>query len=203
MDKIKQWFVGVFDKLKKIWKDFEDKNPKISQWVREGGLFLIISNVITFLRGFSIDWLTALLKHLNVSTAAFGWPNITLDIFGVAIPLTIIGDVEGEGLAATIGLWASSFIFEVINFFMQRKYTFRSNGNLWFQCPIYFLAWMVVMFVVNPLLVIMKSLLMGLIPGFIITVVASFLQGSISVVVMFFVNKIIFTDAPKQEELAK
>ena len=181
------------EKLKKWWHDFEAKNPKLSQWVREGGLFLIISNAITIFRGLATTGLTDLLKVAGVSTEPCFWPTESF---------YIIGDLK-DGLAGTIGLWVPSFIFEVINFFMQRKFTFRSNGNLWFQCPIYFVAWMIVMFILTPILGLLKTLLLGLIPGFIITVVASFLQGSISVVVMFFVNKIIFTDAPKQDELAK
>ena len=56
------------------------------------------------------------------------------------------------------------------------------------------------MFIVNPILVILKDLLAGF-PSGIITVAVSFLQGFISVAVMFFVNKIIFTDSPKEEQL--
>jgi hypothetical protein len=61
---------------------------------------------------------------------------------------------------------------------------------------------MVVMLIVNPMLVILKEVLAGL-PQGIITIILSYLQGCVAVVIMFFVNKIIFTDAPKQEELAK
>jgi hypothetical protein len=50
----------------------------------------------------------------------------------------------------------------------------------------------------------LKGLLGGfMVPDEIIGHITTFIQGGVSMVVMFFVNKIIFTDAPKQEELAK
>ena len=206
MENIKNWFVGIFNKLKNWWKSFEAKNPKLSQWVREGGLFLIISNAITIVRGLAQGWLTSLFAALGVSTLTWGWPDVTFSLFGKDINFMIFGSAGSEtgdgnfGLAAVIGLWVASFVFEVINFFMQRKFTFRSNGNLAFQGSIYFLAWVFGMLVVNSVFSILNGVLVGLLPAAIINVLLSFLQGTIFVVVMFFINKIIFTDAPKTEE---
>ena len=198
MENIKKFFVAIGDKLMAWWRGFEGKHPKLSQWLREGGLFLIISTAITIVRGVAITGLTELLKVCGVDSAAWCWPNgVFVNILNMQIPLTIIGDMK-DGIAGTIGLWVSSFVFEVLNFFIQRKYTFRSNGNLWFQGPIYFVAWMIVMLIVNPMLVILKEVLAGL-PGSLITILLSYLQGCVAVVIMFFVNKIIFTDAPKDE----
>lgn len=36
------------NKLKSIWSSFADKYPSASKWIREGGLFVIISNLIAF-----------------------------------------------------------------------------------------------------------------------------------------------------------
>ena len=55
------------------------------------------------------------------------------------------------------------------------------------------------MLVVNSVFSILNGVLVGLLPAEIINVLLSFLQGTIFVVVMFFINKIIFTDAPKEE----
>ena len=33
--------------LKQFWLSFAQKHPKLSQWVREGGLFILVSNLIT------------------------------------------------------------------------------------------------------------------------------------------------------------
>ena len=37
-----------------IWKAFETKKPKLAKWVREGGLFVIVSNLITVLKYFML-----------------------------------------------------------------------------------------------------------------------------------------------------
>lgn len=31
----------------KFWNDFAEKHPAAAKWVREGGLFVIVSNLIT------------------------------------------------------------------------------------------------------------------------------------------------------------
>ena len=33
--------------IKNLWQNFADKHPGASKWVREGGLFVIVSNLIT------------------------------------------------------------------------------------------------------------------------------------------------------------
>ena len=34
----------------KFWNDFVEKHPKAAKWIREGGLFVIVSNLITVFR---------------------------------------------------------------------------------------------------------------------------------------------------------
>ena len=203
MDKIKQWFVGAFDKLKGMWKDFENKNPKISQWVREGGLFVLVSNFVTILRALLMTFLTPAFEGLGKHS--WGWPDITF-----AIPMTdksftfnVIGYGEDVGgFAYFIAFLVASLFCEVINFFMQRKFTFRSNGNLAFQGSIYFVAWCLVTVIVNAVNSVWTGIAVHFLPDVIYNLLTTFIQGGISMVVFFFVNKIIFTDAPKQDELA-
>ena len=33
--------------IKNLWQNFADKHPGASKWIREGGLFVIVSNLIT------------------------------------------------------------------------------------------------------------------------------------------------------------
>jgi len=201
MEKIKNWFVGIFDKLKKIWKDFEDKNPKLSQWVREGGLFVLVSNFVTIIRGFLYGWLEPLYSFLG--DASWGWPNANFELFGQPINFMIVGfDQKDGGLAYTASFWTASFLCEALNFLMQRKFTFRSKGNIAFQGSIYVVAWAFIMVIINSIVSILKGLLGGFqVPDEIIGLITTFIQGGVSMVIMFFVNKIIFTDAPKAEQL--
>ena len=38
------------DKSNNIWNRFAEKHPSASKWIREGGLFVIVSNLITVLK---------------------------------------------------------------------------------------------------------------------------------------------------------
>jgi putative flippase GtrA len=205
MDKIKQWFAGVFDKLKKIWKDFEDKNPKLSQWVREGGLFVLVSNFVTILRSLLMTFLTPAFIGIW-GKDPWGWPQVEVPIpfIDKTFEFNIIGYGEDVGgFSYFIAFLIASLFCEIINFLMQRKFTFRSNGNILYQGSIYFAAWCLVTVIVNAVNSVWTGIAVHFLPDLIYNLGTTFLQGGISMIIFFFVNKIIFTDAPKQEELAK
>ena len=43
----------------KFWKDFVEKHPAVAKWVREGGLFVIVSNLITVFKYLLLTFLPA------------------------------------------------------------------------------------------------------------------------------------------------
>ena len=43
----------------RFWKDFVEKHPAIAKWVREGGLFVIVSNLITVFKYLLLTFLPA------------------------------------------------------------------------------------------------------------------------------------------------
>ena len=57
-----------------VWKAFEEKNPKLAKWVREGGLFVIVSNLITVLKYLMLQFLPFLFAGMG--SQSFGWPGI-------------------------------------------------------------------------------------------------------------------------------
>lgn len=185
------------EKLKNLWQGFVDKNPKLAQWVREGGLFILISNLITIVRALLMTLFTNIFVSLGMSTASWGWPNIEANLFGASFTFNIVGYSEDvKGFSYFIAFVVASLICEVINFFMQRKYTFRSNGNIARQGAIYFVAWIVVTIIVNSI----NSVWTGVahtfnLPAVLYNLLTTVIQGGVSMVVFFFVNKIIFTDS--------
>ena len=105
---------------------------KLSQWIREGGLFVLISNVITILRSLLMTYLTPEFAFLG--TNSWGWPNIEVTVPGIeeSFVFNVIGyDEAVGGLSYFVAFIVASFACEVINFFMQRNITFRSKGNGW------------------------------------------------------------------------
>ena len=206
MEKFKQFWINLFAKIKGAWQRFVDKRPKLAKWIREGGLFVLISNLITIVRALMMTLLTNMFVALGVSTAAWGWPNIDVSLFGTSFTFNVVGYGEDvKGFAYFIAFVIASLVCEVINFFMQRKYTFRSNGNIVRQGAIYFVAWIVVTVIVNSI----NSVWTGVahtfnLPAVLYNLLTTVIQGGVSMVVFFFVNKIIFTDAvePSKKDAA-
>ena len=55
-------------------KAWAENNPKVAQWVREGGLFVLVSNVITVFKYMLLTFLPAAFAFLG--TRDFGFPGI-------------------------------------------------------------------------------------------------------------------------------
>lgn len=183
-------------KIKEWWQSFEHKNPKISTWVREGGLFFLVSNLITIIRGLLIGFLQPAFGFMG--TAAIGFPNLTLNIFGIEFSWYIIGASEAQGgvsyfTAFIISMW----VCEIINFFLQRKFVFRSTGRIGRQLVLYFLAFTLVTCVVNALSNIWIGVASNFVSPLIYNLGTTFLTGGVAMVVFFFANRFIFKESDK------
>ncbi len=183
-------------KIKQLWNSFADKNPKISQWVREGGLFFLVSNLITIVRGLMISVLKPIFGFMG--TGAVGFPDITLKLFGVEFSWYIIGASEKQGGAAyftafLISLW----VCEIINFFMQRKFVFRSNGKIGRQAALYFTTFVFITCVVNAVSNIWIGVAESFVPEVVYNLGTTFITGGVALVVFFFANRFIFKDVKK------
>lgn len=185
------------EKLKNLWLGFEKKYPKASQWVREGGLFVLVSNLVTILRALMMTFLTPAFAFLG--THSWGWPNVELTVFGVPFTFNVIGYEEKVGgFAYFIAFLVASLFCEIINFLMQRKFTFRSKGNIAIQGSIYFVAWCVVTVIVNAINSVWVGVASAFLPPVLYNLLTTVIQGGVSMVIFFFVNKIIFTDKPAE-----
>lgn len=187
--------------LEKI-KSWAEKNPKVAQWVREGGLFVLVSNVITIGKAIALTFLPGLFAYLG--SEAFGFPGIELNLFGVTFDWYIIGyGAEEGGLAYFTAYMVAMFIGEFINFFIQRSWVFRSKGNILHQGMWYLLAFCVVTCVVNSINCIWLALSGALLAGpewtLLKSIVTTVMNGGISLVVFFVVNKIVFSDGQPAE----
>lgn len=64
----------------------------------------------------------------------------------------------------------------------------------------YFLAWVVITIIVNSINCVWVAVASQLVPDFIYNIGTTVLNGGVSMVVFFVVNKIIFSDAQTQEK---
>lgn len=178
-------------------KAWAANNPKIAQLIREGGLFVIVSNVITILKAIALMFLPAAFAFLG--TRDFGFPGIQMELFGIPFKWYIIGySSEAGGLAYFTAYMVAMFAGEVINFFIQRSFVFRSKGNIAYQGMWYLFAFCVVTCVVNSINCVWVDVVKYLLPpvlSWLHSIGTTVLNGGISMVVFFVVNKIVFTDS--------
>ncbi len=194
------------------WNGFAEKHPKAAEWLREGGLFIIFSYVVTFLKYLMLLFLPALFSRY--ADIGWGWPSIEGELFGIKFTFNVIGySVADGGLAYLIAYLISSFLGECVNFPVQRRFTFRSHGPLRYQIPIYFLGWVVITLIVNSINSVWVGVAGYLVPAAVYNIGTTVLNGGVSMVVFFVLNKIIFApnfgkskaqiEAEKKEEAEK
>ena len=187
-------------KIKRLWEKFSQKHPKLSIWVREGGLFIIVSNLITVFKYLVLTFLPAAFAFMG--NRDFGFPGTEITLFGVSFKWYIIGyGAEQGGVSYFTAYMIAMVIGEVINFFIQRKYVFRSKGNIAYQGVWYFLAFCLVTCVVNSINCIWIAVASGFVSGWLYNIVTTVLNGGVSMVVFFVVNKIVFTAKEESVEV--
>ena len=193
----------------KSWIDFAEKHPKAAKWIREGGLFVIVSNLITVMKYFILQFLPLAFTHL--SNVDCGWPGIPVSLFGVNFDWNIFGYavkyndagqvIVGGGLGYFIAYMIAMAIGEVINFPIQRNFVFRSKGNLGKQIAWYVVAFIIINCIVNSINCVWMAVAGLFVPEFIYTIGTVVLQGGISMIIFFFVNKIIFPEGEAKKTM--
>lgn len=188
-----------------FFNSFAEKHPKVAEWVRKGGLFVIFSYVVTFIKMLLLMFLPNLFRGM-VGNAEWLWPNIPVSILGVKLNLAIIGnalatDANGVvtgGLAFTLANLATIFIGEFINFPLQRNVTFKSKGPIAKQFGMHMLATVVVFLVMNLFTCIWNPVTNALITNealrnTIQSAVTTVVTGGVAMVIIFAVDNKIFT----------
>ena len=174
--------------------DFAEKHPKAAQWIREGGLFLIFSYVVTFLKWALLTFLPAFFQGM-VGAAEWGWPAIGVEIAGVPLVLNVIGNSAADGgLAFTLANFTAIILGEVINFPLQRNITFRSKGPVVPQILCHFAGALAVFFVMNLFTCVWNPVTAAFgVPDAIRNIVTTVVTGGVAMVIIFAIDKTIFS----------
>lgn len=193
--------------IKTWWDGFASRRPSAAKWIREGGLFVIVCNLVTVLKYFILQFLPYAFQ--NLAGVEFGWPGVPVTLFGVDFDWNIFGYAVkyeagevavGGGLGYFCAYMIAMTIGEVINFPIQKNFVFRSKGNLGRQIAWYVAAFIVINCIVNSINCVWVAVAGLFVPDWLYNIGTTVLQGGISMVVFFFVNKIIFPEsegAPK------
>lgn len=182
--------------VQKWWENLKKRHPEAAKWIREGGVFVIVCNLITVFKYLMLQFLPLAFSKLPMID--FGWPGITMTLFGESFKWNILGyDVAHGGLPYFCAYMVAMAIGECVNFPIQRNFVFRSKGNLPWQVGWYIVAFGVVTCVVNSINCIWVAVAGKMVPDFIYNIGTTILNGGVSMVIFFVVNKIIF---PESEE---
>ncbi len=187
-------------------KEWMEKHPKAAKWIREGGLFIIFSYVVTAIKALILIFLPTLYHNL-VGDVEWLWPGIPVTLFGVDFKLSILGNaletaadgsfLVNSGLAFTLANLTAIFFGECINFPLQRNVTFKSHGPVMPQIICHFLATVVVFLVMNLFTCVWNPVTVALIHNealrnTVSAIVTTVVTGGVSMVIIFIVDKTIF-----------
>lgn len=191
-------------KIKDTWERYRDSHPVAAKWIREGGLYVIVCNLITAFKYILLQFLPAAFAGLPL--VDFGWPGIEITLFGETFAWNILGyDSQHGGLPYFCAYMIAMFVGECCNFPLQRNIVFKSKGNIVYQGVWYLIAFCIITCIVNSINCIWIAVAGLFVPDFIYNIGTTVLNGGISMVIFFFVNKIIFpetrTDQKEQPEV--
>ena len=185
------------------WSDFAGKHPAVAKWVREGGLFIIFSNAVTVVQYIIYAFLPNLLG-LELAGTQWSWPAIPVKLFGIdftwnALGYDVLYDAGGNviiggGLGYLIAMLVGSFLAQVINFPLQRNITFRSHGKISWQILWYLIAWLLISLVCNGINGLWMPIAQNYVAPALYNLLVTFITGGVSMVIYFFVYKIIFPE---------
>ena len=172
---------------------FAEKHPKAAQWIREGGLFIIFSYVVTFFKYLLLTFLPAFFTGV-VGQVEWTWPGVQVSLFGVPFTLAVIGNSLADGgLAFTLANYTSIFLGECVNFPLQRNVTFRSHGPLVPQILCHLAGTIGVMLVMNLFTCIWNPVTAAFgIPDAVRNIVTTVATGGVAMVIIFAIDKTIF-----------
>ena len=91
-------------------------------------------------------------------------------------------------------------IGECINFPIQRNFVFRSKGSLDKQIAWYVAAFCIITCIVNSINCVWVAVAGLLVPDFIYNIGTTVLNGGVSMVIFFFVNKVIFPEGRNKKK---
>lgn len=195
MEKFNEWWINT---------KFAKKYPKVAEWVLKGGLFVIFSYVVTFIKMLLLMFLPDLFRAM-VGNTEWLWPNLPVTLLGVDFNLAIIGnaletDAAGlitGGLAFTLANLTTIVIGECINFPLQRNVTFRSHGPLVPQIAWHGLATIAVFLIMNLFTCVWNPITNALITNAALrntiqSIVTTVVTGGVAMVIIFFVDNKIF-----------
>jgi putative flippase GtrA len=128
-----------------IWGRFKDKHPGIAQFF----VFFMISNGVTVLQMVLMPLIKYIFSFTSLMDTSFQILSIGHNLDGSAYYVFDyaagnIANGGGGGLAYFLAVEITLLIAQVINFFLQRNVTFKSDTSIAVAAMWYFIAWLLI-----------------------------------------------------------
>lgn len=130
---------------KGFWGDFKEKHPGLVQFL----VFFIISNGVTVLQMIlmpALKWIfsftTLMQTNFQILPAGHNLDGSIYYIFDYASGS--IANGGGGGLAYFLAVEITLLLAQIVNFFLQRNVTFKSNSSVAKAAAWYFIAWVII-----------------------------------------------------------
>ncbi len=135
----------MIESIKKIWTNFKEKHPNIAQFL----VFFMLSNGVTVLQLIMMPVFKAIfgltpLVETNFQVLPVGKNIDGSQYYVFNYAKGAIADGGQGGLAYFLAVQITLGIAQVINFFLQRNITFKSNGSKLKAAFWYVLAYIVI-----------------------------------------------------------
>lgn len=194
---------GVKSGWLKLWKNFENNHPKLARWVYQIFYFFVFSMGVTIVQYLVFTFMPGILGE-GLAGTEFMWPQAEMNLFGVSFTWSLLGynvlyDASGAvliggGLGYFISYEVGSFVAQCINFPLQRNITFKSHGNPVYQAMWYFIAWILISLICNGVNNLWMPIAAAYVAPAVYNILVTFITGGVSMVIFFFVFKIIFPE---------
>jgi hypothetical protein len=193
------------------WRKTAIEHPEGSKLIYQIFYFIVFSEGVTIWQWLVLTFLPYALG-IGLAGTAFMWPQYLMGTYnGKQLLWNILGyEIQydashavkiGGGLGYFIAFEIATFTAQCINFPLQRNITFKSHGNPWWQAMWYFIGWVVISFICNAFNGLWMPFGSMFMEPPVYNLLVMFSTGGISMVIFFFIFRIIFPagEAPKEE----
>lgn len=191
-----------------VWSRLERDHPKLAKWLYQIFYFFVFSMGVTIFQYLVFTFMPGILG-MGLAGKEFMWPQVPMKLFGVEFTWSLLGynvlyDGVGEviiggGLGYFISYEVGSFLAQCINFPLQRTITFKSHGNPVYQAGWYLMAWVVISMICNGFNNLWMPIAAVYVSPAVYNILVTFITGGVSMVIFFFVFKIIFPEGEKKK----
>lgn len=196
----------MFKPIVRAWKRFEERRPTTAQFL----MFFVFSNAVTALQLALMPMFKAAFNQTALVDISFQiWPigqNVDGSQYFIFDYAEGVLPAGGGGLAYFFAVQITLAIAQIINFFLQRNITFKSNTSAWRAAMWYFIAYIAITILAAAAQGLYKSALYdffietmgwGATGETVADVVTMVINAAISFWVFFPIFKVIFKRVPE------